>query len=72
MPFGKVLNDFSARTTGRTAYAIFSILQSDPNTTEEHLLALLETVFGVEVRSGWCDEKRKHLSTALQPTGVVC
>jgi hypothetical protein len=69
---GKALNDFSARITGRVAYTIFSILQSDPNTTEEQLVALLETMFGAEAGSGWYDVKWKHLSMALQPPGMVC
>lgn len=72
MDFDKLLNNFPARTMGRTAYTIFSILESDPNTTEQDLLAVLESVFGPEARSGWCDQKLNYHLPVLQRREVVC
>lgn len=72
MIFNKALNDLSARTAGRTANTVFSILQIDPNTTAEQLLALLVAVFGIEVRSGWYEATLQHLSPATQPDGAQC
>ena len=69
---GNSLNDFSVRITARTAYTVFSILKSDPNTTEEQLLALLEVVFGSGLRPSWHDAKLKHLAAAAQLDGAVC
>ncbi len=72
MQITDVLNQFSARNTGRTAYTIFSILQRDPNTTEEQLLELLEGYFGSEATLGWFDAKLKQLFPAMPSQTKLC